>query len=114
MRAAGEHQTNVRGQSNPQPKFLTVLDLDQRVPVGHPLRGIKQRADKILQKLSPLLDDFYAKESCPSIPPEQLLKSRLLIALHSVGSETLLDEHGGRTGPEPLPGDRSQQSVRSL
>ena len=85
----------MRGQSNPQPEFLTVLDLNQKVPADHPLRSIKQRADKILGKLSPFFADFYADEGRPSIPPEQLLKSRLLIALYSVRSERLFCEQLG-------------------
>jgi transposase len=89
MNASPECQIGVRGQSNPQSEFLTVLDLNQRVPADHPLRGIKQRADQTLQKLSSFFDDFYADEGRPSVPPEQLLKSRILIALYSVRSERL-------------------------
>ena len=77
----------MRGKAQPQPEFLTTINLNQRVPADHPLRGIKARVDKILAKLSPLFDQLYSKEGRPSIPPEQLLKSRLLIALYSVRSE---------------------------
>jgi len=38
-------------------------------------------------KLSPLFDDMYSVEGRPSIPPERLLKAKLLIALHTVRSE---------------------------
>ncbi|MDB6121698.1 MAG: Transposase domain protein [Pedosphaera sp.] len=62
------------------------------MPDDHPLRGIKERVDKILAKLSPLFDQLYAGEGRPSIPPEQLLKSRILIALYSVRSERLFCE----------------------
>jgi transposase len=48
--------------------------------------------DTILAKLSPLLDQLYAQEGRPSIPPEQLLKSRILMALYSVRSERLFCE----------------------
>src|SRR2546423_13913000 len=74
----------MRGKPQPQPQFFTTINLNQRVPMDHPLRGIKARVDKIMAKLSPLFDQLYAKEGRPSIPPEQLLKSRLLIALYSV------------------------------
>src|SRR5688572_29552553 len=77
----------MRGKAQSQPEFLTTINLNQRVPADHPLRGIKARADQVLKKLSPLFDDLYAKEGRPSIPPEQLLKSRVLIALFSVRSE---------------------------
>jgi len=82
----------MRGKPQAQPEFLTTINLNQRVPADHPLRGIKARVDKVLVKLSPLFDDLYAEEGRPSIPPEQLLKSRVLIALYSVRSERLFCE----------------------
>ena len=77
----------MRGKAQSQPEFLTTINLNQRVPASHPLRGIKAQADQVLKKLSPLFDDLYAREGRPSIPPEQLLKSRVLMALFSVRSE---------------------------
>jgi hypothetical protein len=50
---------------------------------------------KVLAKLSPLFDELYADEGRPSIPPEQLLKSRILMALYSVRSERLFCEQLG-------------------
>jgi transposase len=82
----------MRGKPQAQPEFLTTINLNQRVPADHPLRGIKQRVDQVLQELSPLFDELYAAEGRPSIPPEQLLKSRLLMALYSVRSERLFCE----------------------
>ena len=52
-----------------------------------PLRVIKRLADQALKVLSPDLDRMYANVGRPSIPPERLLKSSLLIALYSVRSE---------------------------
>jgi transposase len=82
----------MRGKPQAQPEFLTTINLNQRVPADHPLRGIKARVDKVVTKLSPLFDELYSKEGRPSIPPEQLVKSRLLIALYSVRSERLYCE----------------------
>jgi transposase len=82
----------MRGKAKAQPEFLTTINLNQRVPADHPLRGIKERVDQVLAKLSPLFDQLYAQEGRPSIPPEQLLKSRILIALYSVRSERLYCE----------------------
>jgi transposase len=48
---------------------------------------IKAMTDKILSTLSPEFDRMYADLCRPSIPPERLLKSSLLIALYSVRSE---------------------------
>lgn len=82
----------MRGKPKAQPEFLPTINLNQRVPADHPLRGIKGRMDKVLAKLSPLFDALYAEEGRPSIPPEQLLKSRILMALYSVRSERLFCE----------------------
>ncbi len=82
----------MRGKAKAQPEFLTIVNLNERVPADHPLRGIKQRVDKVLAGLSPLFDQLYADEGRPSIPPEQLLKSRILMALYSVRSERLFCE----------------------
>jgi transposase len=82
----------MRGQPPAQPEFLTTINLNERVPADHPLRGIKERTDKVLAKLSPLFDELYAAEGRPWIPPEQLLKSRILMAHYSVRSERLFCE----------------------
>jgi transposase len=85
----------MRGKPQAQPDFLTVINLNQSVPADHPLRAIKRRVDVVLQKLSPLFDELYAAEGRGSIPPEQLLKARLLTALYSVRSERLFCEQLG-------------------
>jgi transposase len=85
----------MRGKPEPQPDFLTVVNLKSIVPSNHPLRSIKRRIDSVLQKLSPLFDELYANEGRPSIPPEQLLKARVLTALYSVRSERLFCEQLG-------------------
>src|SRR6267142_580959 len=85
----------MRGKAQAQPDFLTVVNLNQRVPAKHPLRGIKERVDAVLQKLSPLFNQLYAEIGRSSIPPEQLLKARVLTALYSVRSERLFCEQLG-------------------
>ncbi len=77
----------MRGRRDPQVTMLAFIDLETRVPADHPLRLIKAVADKALAALSPKLDRMYADVGRPSIPPERLLKSSLLIALYSVRSE---------------------------
>jgi len=85
----------MRGKSQAQPDFLTVVNLNACVPGDHPLRAIKRRVDTVLQKLSPLFDQLYAEQGRASIPPEQLLKARVLTALYSVRSERLFCEQLG-------------------
>ena len=82
----------MRGKSKAQPELCAFINLNERVPVDHPLRGIKQRVDVVLTKLSREFDELYADEGRPSIPPEQLIKSRILMALYSVRSERLFCE----------------------
>jgi transposase len=67
--------------------MLAFVDLEERVPPTHPLRVIKQFADRALHELSPVFDAMYAAGGRPSIPPERLLKASLLIALYSVRGE---------------------------
>ena len=77
----------MHGRHVPQVTLLAFVDLEARVPGDHPLRTIKAVADQALEQLSPDLDRMYADVGRPSIPPERLLKSSLLIALFSVRSE---------------------------
>ncbi len=77
----------MRGRCDPQLSMLAFLDLDARIPAGHPLRVVKGLADRALTELSPVFDRMYAAGGRPSIPPERLLKASLLIALYSIRSE---------------------------
>jgi transposase len=60
---------------------------ESRVPADHPLRGIKAHTDRVLKGLSNEFEALYAANGRPSIPPEQLLKGQLLMALYSVRSD---------------------------
>ena len=77
----------VRGKQEPQVLMLAFVDLEERVPLDHPLRTIQRLADAALAALSPEFDRMYAEGGRPSIPPERLLKASLLIDLYSVRSE---------------------------
>jgi transposase len=46
--------------------------------------------DEILAQLSRRFDSMYAGAGRPSIPPEKLLRARLLQMLYSIRSERLL------------------------
>ena len=82
----------MRGTAKSEPEFLALFSPNQAVPQNHPLRNIKPIVDQLLSNLSPLLDEMYAAEGRPSIPPERLLKAQLLIALYSVRSRNLFAE----------------------
>ena len=64
-----------------------VGSIDDRIPPGHPIRPLKQLADKALASMSDLFEGMYAAIGRPSVPPERLLKAQLLIALFSVRSD---------------------------
>ena len=82
----------MRGKSKGQPDFLTVVNVESLVPKKHPIRGIKKRVDEVLRRLNPEFERLYKRIGRPSVPPEQLLKARLLMALFSVRSERLFSE----------------------
>ena len=77
----------VRGHDDKQAKMFSFLSPERRVPVDHPLRAIKRMADEILGSLSSTFDAMYSSVGRPSIPPERLLKSQVLMALYTVRSD---------------------------
>jgi transposase len=82
----------MRGQLDPQADMFCLVSPESFVPADHPLRQIKPLVDHALQRLSPKLDAMYAELGRPSIPPERLLKAKLLQAFFTIRSETLLVE----------------------
>ena len=72
--------------------MFSYITLEQRIPADHPARQIRALADRALAALDADLDRLYASTGRPSIPPEQLLRSLLLMILYSVRSETQLIE----------------------
>lgn len=85
----------MRGTHERQATMLSIVSPEQRVPKDHPLRRIKEMADKELARLSPVFNRMYSRTGRPSIPPERVLKSMLLIALYSVRSERQFCEQLG-------------------
>jgi transposase len=82
----------MRGTDSKQASMLTLLTPEKRVPVSHPLRVVKDLAEAVLKELSPVFDEMYATVGRPSIPPERLLKSTLLMAFYTIRSERLFCE----------------------
>jgi transposase len=77
----------MRGTDEKQGSMFSVVSPERRIPADHPLRRIKAMADEILSGLSETFDAMYSKVGRPSIPPERLLKSQILIALYTVRSD---------------------------
>src|SRR6516225_4775843 len=82
----------MRGEAERQVGMLTLVTPEQRVSKEHPLRGVKVLADEALRDLSASFDQMYSTTGRPSIPPERLLKTMLLMAFYSVRSERLFCE----------------------
>jgi transposase len=82
----------MRGEREQQQVMMFVICPEDMIPTDHPIRTIKKLADIELKRLSPAFDRMYSKEGRPSIPPERLLKSALLMALFSVRSERQICE----------------------
>ncbi len=85
----------MRGKTRPQVSMLALVSIDSLVPPRHPLREMKPVVDGILQELSPVFSSMYAADGRPSVPPERLLKSMVLMALYGVRSERLFCEQLG-------------------
>jgi len=82
----------MRGENERQLGLLSVINLEARVRADHPLRRIKSWADQALREMSPVFGAMYSGIGRPSIPPERLLKSLLLMAFYSVRSDRLFCE----------------------
>jgi len=85
----------MRGKAKSQPELVCLMSPEMAVPKNHPIRSIKRFVDEVLGDLSPLFDNLYSDIGRPSIPPERLLKCKLLCALFTVRSERLLVEQIG-------------------
>ena len=82
----------MRGAEEQAGSLFSYVDLEARVPRGHPLRAIRAIVDEALAALSADFDAIYAPIGRPSIPPEQLLRALLLQAFYTVRSERQLME----------------------
>jgi transposase len=85
----------MRGKAKQQVTMFSLRTPEQLVPKDHPLRRVKDMADAALATLSPVFEKMYSRVGRPSIPPEQLLKATLLMALYTVRSERLFCEQLG-------------------
>ncbi len=82
----------MRGEDVRAGALFSYVDLEDRIPAGHPLRAIRGIVNRTLAELSPLFATLYARLGRRSIPPEQLLRALLLQAFYSIRSERQLME----------------------
>ena len=69
----------MRGAIKSQPELVCLISPESVVPSAHPIRTIKAQVDTVLRRMSEVFDRMYAEEGRPSIPPERLLKAKMLI-----------------------------------
>ena len=82
----------MRGHDYQQSAMYSYLSPEERVPVDHPLRSIREMTDRVLKELSRKFTEMYSATGRPSIAPEKLLRALLLQVLYTVRSERLLME----------------------
>jgi transposase len=82
----------MRGDDRRPDDLFSYIRPEQRIPVDHPLRPIREMVDTVLRELSPGFAGLYAKTGRPSIPPEKLLRALLIQVLYTVRSERQLME----------------------
>src|SRR6202021_1385641 len=68
----------MRGPDHQQSAMFSYLSPEQRVPLDHPLRAVRQMADIILAQLTQVFSKMYSDIGRRSIPPEKLLRALLL------------------------------------
>src|ERR1700722_15554933 len=84
--------SGMRGTDERSGSLFSFVDLEARVPKGHPLRAIREIANGALLELSGDFAAMYAPLGRPSIPPEKLLRASLLQAFYTIRSERQLME----------------------
>jgi hypothetical protein len=77
----------MRGKSSNQSSMLCLVSPESRVPSIIRYATSRSSPTPPCASCRRLFDAMYAETGRPSVPPERLLKSLLLIALHSIRSE---------------------------
>ena len=90
--SVGRDRDAMRGSDERSGSLFSYVDLETRVPKGHPLRAIRALANAALSELSKDFAALYAPQGRPSIAPEKLLRALLLQAFYSLRSERQLVE----------------------
>lgn len=80
----------MRGEDERSGKLFSYVDLEARVPAGHPLRAIRDMANEALSGLTQEFQALYSHTGRPGIAPERLLRALLLQAFYSIRSERRL------------------------
>jgi transposase len=82
----------MRGSDERSGELFSYVDLEDRVPAGHPLRLIRRIVNEVLAALDGEFTELYADGGRPSIAPERLLRALLLQVFYTIRSERQLME----------------------
>ena len=82
----------MRGTDEATGSLFSYVDVEERIPAGHPLRAIRRVVNDALASLDDEFAGLYAAHGRPSIAPERLIRASLLQMLYSVRSERQLME----------------------
>ena len=77
----------MRGTPVRQLSMLSSLSTEDLIPAGHPIRKIRVVVDTVLAEMDGRFEAMYSTQGRPSVPPEVLLKSTVLMAMYSMRSE---------------------------
>lgn len=80
----------MRGHRQSRGTFVSLINVEQLIAAEHPIRQIKVMCDEVLAGMSEHFEEIYSQEGRPSIPPETLLKGKVLQALYTVRSDRQL------------------------
>jgi len=82
----------MRGADETSGSLFSYVDVEERIPLRHPLRKIRQVVNDALVSLDAEFEVLYTDFGRPSIPPERLIRASLIQILFSVRSERQLME----------------------
>jgi transposase len=69
---------------------VSLIDVESLIAADHPIRRIKALVDEVLAGMDAHFEEMYVESGRPSIPPERLLKAKVLQALFTVRSDRQL------------------------
>ena len=82
-----EKNGGMRGSPDRQLSMLSSLSTEDLIPANHPIRRIRVVVDEVLADLDAEFEAMYSTSGRRSVPPEQLLKATVLMAMYSMRSE---------------------------
>ncbi|WP_207100977.1 IS5 family transposase [Paracoccus shandongensis] len=82
----------MRGTDEKSGSLFSYVDLEDRIPVKHPLRKIRQVVNNAMASLDTEFEALYVDFGRPSIAPERLIRASLIQILFSIRSERQLME----------------------